>query len=192
MVRSTVTPIRMTSLLVVLTVVAVAFPALPQGKSAQEASRPSPAGRDQREWVFEDRLFVESPSDSEWEVFQAQEGVRSVTFPIGFAPTWSNNVVYSGDGRVGFVASYYSNNRLFSFDTTTGEMLGEVVICCGPGGITLHERPEKRVVLVKNFDTDDVAIVDATDPRAMRIQAQFTPPAGTDFYYAIGAACDQL
>ncbi len=185
MVRSTVIPIRMTSLLVVLTVVAVAFPALPQGKSAQEASRPSPAGRDQREWVFEDRLFVESPSDSEGEVFQAQEGVRSVTFPTGFAPTLSNNVVYSGDGRVGFVASR-SNRRLISFDTTTGEMLGEVVVCCGPGGITLHERPEKRVVLVKNFDTDDVAIVDATDPRAMRIQARFTPPAGTDFYYAIG------
>jgi DNA-binding beta-propeller fold protein YncE len=185
MVRSTVIPIRMTSLLVVLTVVAVAFPALPQGKSAQEASRPLPAGRDQREWVFEDRLFVESPSDSEGEVFQAQEGVRSVAFPTGFAPTLSNNVVYSGDGRVGFVASY-SNSRLFSFDTRTGEMLGEVVVCCGPGGITLHERPEKRVVLVKNFDTDDVAIVDATDPRAMRIQARFTPPAGTDFYYAIG------
>jgi DNA-binding beta-propeller fold protein YncE len=185
MVRSTVIPIRMTSLLVVLAVVAVAFPALPQGKSAQEASRPSPAGRDQREWVFEDRLFVESPSDSEGEVFQAQEGVRSVTFPTGFAPELPNNVVYSGDGRVGFVASYY-NSRLFSFDTTTGEMLGEVVVCCGPGGITAHERPEKRVVLVKNFDTDDVAIVDATDPRAMRIQARFTPPAGTDFYYAIG------
>jgi len=185
MVRSTVTPIRMNSLLVVLAVVVLAFPALPQGKSAQEASRPSPAGRDQREWVFEDKLFVESPSDSEWEVFQAQEGVRSVTFPTGFAPTWSNNVVYSGDGRVGFVASLY-NRRLISFDTTTGEMLGEVVVCCGPGGITLHERPEKRVVLVKNFDTDDVAIVDATDPKAMRIQARFTPPAGTDFYYAIG------
>jgi hypothetical protein len=135
MVRSTVTPIRMTSLLVVLAVVAVAFPALPRGKSAQEASRPSPAGRDQREWVFEDRLFVESPSDSEWEVFQAQEGVRSVTFPTGFAPTGANNVVYRGDGRVGFVASY-SNSRLFSFDTTTGEMLGEVVVCCDPGGIT--------------------------------------------------------
>jgi DNA-binding beta-propeller fold protein YncE len=176
MVRSTVTPIRMTSLLVVLAVGAVAFPALPQGKSAQEASRPSPAGRDQREWVFEDRLFVESPSDSEGEVFQAQEGVRSVTFPTGFAPTGANNVVYSRDGRVGFVASY-SNGRLFSFDTTTGEMLGEVVVCCGPRGITLHERPEKRVVLVKNFDTDDVAIVDATDPRAMRIQARFTSQA---------------
>ena len=185
MVRSTVIPIRMTSLLVALAVVVLAFPALPQGKSAQEASRPSPAGRDQREWVFEDRLFVESPSDSEGEVFQAQEGVRSVTFPTGFAPDRSNNVVYSGDGRVGFVASY-SNGRLFSFDTTTGEMLGEVVVCCGPGGITLHERPEKRVVLVKNFDTDDVAIVDATDPRAMRIQAQFTPPAGTNFNDAIG------
>jgi DNA-binding beta-propeller fold protein YncE len=105
--------------------------------------------------------------------------------PYRLCANWSNNVVYSGDGRVGFVASY-SNNRLFSFDTTTGEMLGEVVVCCGPGGITLHERPEKRVVLVKNFDTDDVAIVDATDPRAMRIQARFTPPAGTDFYYAIG------
>jgi DNA-binding beta-propeller fold protein YncE len=108
-----------------------------------------------------------------------------VTFPTGFAPTGANNVVYSGDGRVGFVASEY-NHRLISFDTTTGEMLGEVVVCCRPGGITAHERPEKRVVLVKNFDTDDVAIVDATDPRAMRIQARFTPPAGTDFYYAIG------
>jgi hypothetical protein len=40
-----------------------------------------------------------------------------------------------------------------------------------PEASPLHERPEKRVVLVKNFDTDDVAIVDATDPRAMRIQA---------------------
>jgi DNA-binding beta-propeller fold protein YncE len=185
MVRSTVIPIRMTSLLVALAVVVLAFPALPQGKSAQEASRPSPAGRDQKEWVFEDRLFVESPSDSEGEVFQAQEGVRSVTFPTGFAPTRANNVVYSGDGRVGFVASRY-NHRLISFDTRTGEMLGEVVVCCGPGGITLRERPEKRVVLVKNFDTDDVAIVDATNPKAMRIQARFTPPAGTYFNYEIG------
>ena len=187
MARIKVTPIQMNPLLAVLAVLALTLPAMPQGEPAQKTSRPSPARADREgvERSFEDRLFVEPLTDSEWAVFQAQEGVRSVTFPVGFAPSRSNNVVYSADGRVGFVASY-RNDRLISFATTTGEMLGEIVVCCGPGGITLHERPEKRVVLVKNFDTDDVAIVDATDPKAMRIQALFTPPAGTDFSYSIG------
>lgn len=134
------------------------------------------------EWVLAD-----GREDEVLDAAQADGRVQSVRFPLGFAPSWPNNVVYSGDGRVGFVASLY-NRRLISFDTTTGEMLGNVVVGVDPGGITMSEQPGKRIILVKNFTSDDVSIVDATDPTDLRLQATFTPPAGTDFGFSIGRA----
>ncbi|MCX7753573.1 MAG: pre-peptidase C-terminal domain-containing protein [Blastocatellia bacterium] len=79
-----------------------------------------------------------------------------------------------------------SNHRLMSFDTLTGETLGSVIVGVAPSGITLSERSEKRIIAVKNFTTDDVTIVDATDPTNLRVQATFTPPTGTDFGFGVG------
>lgn len=135
-------------------------------------------------WTKEE-LLVDPPKDEDLMLAQADEEVRLVRFPLGLAPSWSNNAVYSGDGRVGFVASL-GNYRLLSFDTTTGEMLGSVTVGVNPGGITLSEQPEKRIIAVKNFTSDDVTIVDATDPTNLRVQATFTPPTGTDFWFGVG------
>ncbi|HXF05618.1 MAG TPA: pre-peptidase C-terminal domain-containing protein [Blastocatellia bacterium] len=136
-------------------------------------------------WTKKEELLVDLPEGEDLRLAQADEEVRLVRFPLGFAPSRSNNAVYSADGRVGFVASLF-NDRLLSFDTTTGEMLGSVLVGVDPGGITLNEQPVKRIIAVKNFTSDDVTIVDATDPTNLRVQATFTPPPGTDFWFSIG------
>jgi len=133
------------------------------------------------------RMGVESltglevaPGDSLQAAVEAQEGVQIVNFPLGFAPDSSNNILYSRDGEVGFVASRW-NNRLFSFDTTTGQMIGNVVVGRRPTGIAMSEQPGKRIILVKNLLSDDVSVVDATDPARMLIQTTFKPPPGIVF-----------
>jgi hypothetical protein len=69
-----------------------------------------------------------------------------------------NNVALSQSGAMGFISSL-ANKRVFSFDTTTGEIVNEIAV---PDALTYIYRPGNLEVLVYASNTNKLVVLDIT------------------------------
>jgi WD40 repeat protein len=86
------------------------------------------------------------------------------------------NVVFSGDGSTAFVAN--ASQFVYAVDAATAEVLGVVGTGFIPMTLALREDAGKRSLAVLNVQAGatSIAIVDATEPRAMSVRAKYEAP----------------
>ncbi len=111
----------------------------------------------------------------------AHAETRAVTFPTALKPNTLNNVAVSRSAPVAFIGSR-ETDTVFAFDPRTGTAIGQVEVADGPLYIEVHEQAGTRMLAIScdgflGATTNVIALVDATDPRAMRvIRTMALPP----------------
>src|SRR5262245_10276736 len=107
---------------------------------------------------------------------------RAFAFPPALRPGTLNTVATSKTAPVAFVGSR-DTDTVFAFDPRSGALVGSLEVGDGPMAITLFEDGARRRlgVTCDGFYGDSpnaIALVDATEPTAMRLERTIEIPDG--------------
>jgi hypothetical protein len=116
----------------------------------------------------------------------ARAETRAASFPTAFRPNTLNNVAASRTAPVAFVGSR-DTDTVFAFDPRTGGALGQIEVADGPLAVSIDETGGRRLLGVTcdgflGAASNVVAVVDATDPAAMRLVRTIQVPDGHAFF----------